>query len=423
MNLFNLKILRRLELLEIARKHNILSIVGKKTKGAIIAALCYYIIKLGGFIYNEGIVEIIPNWLAFLRSPNRSYSTGPYDIFITSQQVKKYGLRTGDCVYGTLNFPMHQCRYFSMKRVININGDIAVYGNIRPNFTDLTPVHTHVHFVLEVKEQKKICVTARVIDLISPIGMGQRVLLVAPPKTGKTLMLQHVAHSLSVNYNYVKLIVLLVDERTEEVTEMFRVIFGTVVASTFDESALRHIQVASMTIEHAKRLVEHKKDVVILLDSITRLARAYNNAAPTSGKVLTGGIDSNCLQRPKRFFGAARTVKEGGSLTIIATALVETGSKMDDIIFEEFKGTGNSEIYLDRIIAEKRVFPAINIMKTGTRRDDLLLNVTTLKKVWLLRKLLYNMGDFSALEFLIDRLKRFPSNKMFCDSIKSDLSS
>lgn len=421
MDLFSLKNTKRVDLLHLIEKYNVLSSLKKKTKRELVASLCFYASKVGVEIFNIGIVELLPSGFAFLRSADRAYAAGPDDTYISVKLVRKYKLRTGDLVYGIVNLPNRQCKYFSIKTVLRINNDLATISIARPSFSNLTPIHPRVHYVLEITEQKKTCVTARVIDLVSPIGKGQRVLLVAPPKTGKTLMLQHIAYSLSVNYESVKLIVLLVDERPEEVTEMLRVIKGIVVASTFDESALRHIQVASMTIEHAKRMVEHKSDVVILLDSITRLARAYNNAAPTSGKVLTGGIDSNCLQKPKRFFGAARAVKEGGSLTIIATALVETGSKMDDIIFEEFKGTGNSEIFLDRTISDKRIFPAINITKTGTRRDDFLLTKTVLSKVWTLRRSLHMMGDCVALEFLIDRLKNFSTNKQFCGSIQIEV--
>jgi len=354
----------------------------------------------------------------FLRSADSSYLAGPDDIYVSPSQIRRFSLRTGDTVSGKIRPPKESERYFALLKVDEINFDRPEATKNKILFENLTPLFPSTRFRLEIGNGATEDLTPRVIDLISPIGMGQRALVVSPPKAGKTMMLQSIAHSIAANHPECYLIVLLIDERPEEVTEMARSVRGEVVSSTFDEPASRHVQVAEMVIEKAKRLAEHKLDVVILLDSITRLARAYNTVVPSSGKVLTGGVDANALQRPKRFFGAARNIEEGGSLTICATALVDTGSRMDDVIYEEFKGTGNSEIHMERKIAEKRIFPAINLSRSGTRREELLLPAAELQKVWILRKLLASMDETQAMEFLLDRLKANKTNAEFFDSMK-----
>jgi transcription termination factor Rho len=370
-------------------------------------------------IFGDGVLEILSDGFGFLRSPEVNYLPGPDDIYVSPSQVRRFGLRTGDTVEGQIRSPKDGERYFAMLKVNTINFDEPEKLRHRINFEDLTPLYPDQKINLEIGDPTKKDLTTRVIDLITPLGKGQRALIVSPPRTGKTVMLQNIAHALAANHPEVYLIVLLIDERPEEVTDMARSVKGEVVSSTFDEPAQRHVQVAEMVIEKAKRLVEHKRDVVILLDSITRLARAYNTVVPSSGKVLTGGVDANALQRPKRFFGAARNIEEGGSLTIIATALIDTGSRMDEVIFEEFKGTGNSEIILDRKIADKRTFPAIDITKSGTRKEELLVEKAVLSKMWVLRRVLMPMGTSDGLEFLMDKLKQSKSNADFFDAMNT----
>jgi len=372
----------------------------------------------GEEISGDGVLEILQDGFGFLRSAEGSYLAGPDDIYVSPSQIRRFNLRTGDSVAGKIRPPKEGERYFALLKVDHINFDPPEHAKNKVLFENLTPLFPKRRFKMERGNGSTEDITARIIDMIAPIGMGQRGLIVSPPKAGKTMMLQNIAQSIAANYPEVYLIVLLIDERPEEVTEMQRSVKGEVVSSTFDEPATRHVQVAEMVIEKAKRLVEHKRDVVILLDSITRLARAYNTIVPPSGKVLTGGVDANALQRPKRFFGAARNIEEGGSLTILATALVETGSRMDDVIYEEFKGTGNSEIHLDRRISEKRVFPAININRSGTRREELLVPLDELQKIWILRKLLHPMDELAASEFLLDKLKDTKTNGEFFDSMK-----
>ncbi len=372
----------------------------------------------GEEISGDGVLEILQDGFGFLRSAEGSYLAGPDDIYVSPSQIRRFNLRTGDSVAGKIRPPKEGERYFALLKVDHINFDPPEHAKNKVLFENLTPLFPKRRIKMERGNGSTEDITARVIDMVAPQGMGQRALIVSPPKAGKTMMLQNMAQSIAANYPDIYLIVLLIDERPEEVTEMQRSVKGEVVSSTFDEPATRHVQVAEMVIEKAKRLVEHKRDVVILLDSITRLARAYNTVVPASGKVLTGGVDANALQRPKRFFGAARNIEEGGSLTIIATALVETGSRMDDVIFEEFKGTGNSEIHMDRRIAEKRVFPAININKSGTRREELLVPADELQKIWILRKLLHPMDELAASEFLLDKLKDTKTNGEFFDSMK-----
>ncbi|NIA71706.1 transcription termination factor Rho [Pelagibius litoralis] len=368
-------------------------------------------------IYGRGVLEILQDGFGFLRSPESNYLAGPDDIYVSPSQVRRFGLRTGDTVEGQIRSPKDGERYFALLKVSEINFDPPENSRHRINFDNLTPLYPDDKIKLEVEDPTIKDLTPRVIDLTAPIGKGQRALIVAPPRTGKTMILQNVAKSIAANHPEIFLIVLLIDERPEEVTDMDRSVVGEVVSSTFDEPAQRHVQVAEMVIEKAKRLVEHKKDVVILLDSITRLARAYNTVVPSSGKVLTGGVDANALQRPKRFFGAARNIEEGGSLTIIATALIDTGSRMDEVIFEEFKGTGNSEIVLDRKLADKRTFPAIDIGKSGTRKEELLVDKATLSKMWVLRRILMPMGVTDSIEFLVDKLKQQKTNQDFFDSM------
>ncbi|MEQ8440774.1 MAG: transcription termination factor Rho [Alphaproteobacteria bacterium] len=371
-------------------------------------------------IYGEGVLEVLQDGFGFLRSPEANYLAGPDDIYVSPSQVRRFALRTGDTVEGQIRAPKDGERYFALLKVNKVNFDEPDQVRHRINFDNLTPLYPDEKLALEIEgddDKKKKELSTRVIDLVAPLGKGQRALIVAPPRTGKTMLMQNVAHAISRNHPEVYLLVLLIDERPEEVTDMQRSVNGEVVSSTFDEPAQRHVQVAEMVIEKAKRLVEHKRDVVILLDSITRLARAYNTVVPSSGKVLTGGVDANALQRPKRFFGAARNIEEGGSLTIISTALIDTGSRMDEVIFEEFKGTGNSEIILDRKLSDKRTFPAIDITKSGTRKEELLVEKGTLAKMWVLRRILMPMGVTDAMEFLLDKLKHSKNNNDFFDSM------
>ena len=371
-------------------------------------------------IRGAGVLEVLSDGFGFLRAPESNYLPGPDDIYISPSQVKRFGLRTGDTVEGEIRAPKDGERYFALLKVESINFEDPEAVRHRINFDNLTPLYPNEKLTFELPHNPdKKDNTPRVIDLVSPMGKGQRGLIVAPPRTGKTMMLQSIAHAISENHPEVYLLVLLIDERPEEVTDMQRSVNGEVISSTFDEPATRHVQVTDMVIEKAKRLVEHKRDVVILLDSITRLARAYNTVVPSSGKVLTGGVDANALQRPKRFFGAARNIEEGGSLTIIATALVETGSRMDEVIFEEFKGTGNSEVVLDRKLSDKRVFPAIDVTKSGTRKEELLVDKGTLSKMWVLRRILMQMGAVDAMEFLSDKLKHSKDNNDFFDQMNS----
>ncbi len=374
--------------------------------------------KKGEDIYGSGVLEILQDGFGFLRSADSSYLAGSDDIYVSPSQIRRFNLRTGDTVAGKIRPPKDGERYFALLKVNEINFDSPENAKHKILFENLTPLHPNERILLEQGNGSSEDLTARVIDLASPLGKGQRGLIVSPPKAGKTMMLHDIAHSITHSSPDVHMIVLLIDERPEEVTEMERSVRGEVIASTFDEPASRHVQVAEMVIEKAKRLVEHKKDVVILLDSITRLARAYNTVIPSSGKVLTGGVDANALHRPKRFFGAARNVEDGGSLTIIATALVETGSRMDDVIYEEFKGTGNWEVHLDRRIAEKRIYPAININRSGTRREELLTKSDELQKMWILRKVVHEMDELAAIEFLVDKLKTTKTNNEFFDSMK-----
>lgn len=368
-------------------------------------------------ISGTGVLEVLQDGFGFLRSPEENYLPGPDDIYVSPSQVRRFGLRTGDIVDGEIRAPKDNERYFALLRVGAINGEAPDKIRHRINFDNLTPLYPSHKINLQLEDPTLNGKTQRIIELVAPIGFGQRALIVAPPRTGKTMMLQNVAHSIAANHPEAYLMVLLIDERPEEVTDMARSVRGEVISSTFDEPASRHVQVAEMVMEKAKRLVEHKRDVVILLDSITRLARAYNTVVPSSGKVLTGGVDANALQRPKRFFGAARNIEQGGSLTIIATALVETGSRMDEVIFEEFKGTGNSEIILDRKLSDKRVFPSVDIQRSGTRKEELLVDQATLSKMWVLRRILNPMGTVEAVEFLQDKMKHTKSNDEFFQSM------
>ena len=387
-------------------------------KHELIFALLKNQAKKGETIFGDGTMETLPDGFGFLRSPDTSYLASTDDIYVSPSQIRRFNLHTGDTVEGEIRTPKDGERYFALVKVDKINGEPPEASKNKILFENLTPLHPTEHIKLERDIRGEENTTSRIVDIIAPIGKGQRGLLVSSPKSGKTVMMQHIAHAITSNHPDVTLIVLLIDERPEEVTEMTRSVRGEVVASTFDEPATRHVQVAEMVIEKAKRLVEHKKDVVILLDSITRLARAYNTVQPASGKVLTGGVDANALQKPKRFFGAARNIEEGGSLTILATALIDTGSRMDEVIYEEFKGTGNSEIHLDRRMAEKRMYPAINVNRSGTRREELLLMPDVLQKMWVLRKLLYNMDDLDAMEFLLDKIKATKNNGEFFDSMR-----
>jgi transcription termination factor Rho len=417
MNLTELKKTPAPELIKLSQEMGIDGLARSRKQDIIFAILKVHA-KKGEDIYGDGVLEILQDGFGFLRSSDSSYLAGPDDIYVSPSQIRRFSLRTGDTVAGKIRPPKEGERYFALLKVDEINLDKPENSKNKVLFENLTPLFPNERFDLEFGNGSTEDLTPRVIDLMSPFGKGQRALIVSPPKAGKTMMLQSVAQSIARNHPDCYLIVLLIDERPEEVTEMSRSVRGEVVSSTFDEPASRHVQVAEMVIEKAKRLVEHKKDVVILLDSITRLARAYNTVVPSSGKVLTGGVDANALQRPKRFFGAARNIEEGGSLTIIATALVDTGSRMDDVIYEEFKGTGNSEIHLERKLHEKRIYPAININRSGTRREDLLTSPDELQKMWILRKLLQPMEEIAAMEFLIDRLKATKTNAEFFDSMK-----
>ncbi len=417
MNLTELKSKSPSELVKLANKMK-LDNVARQRKQDLVFAILKAHAKGGEDIFGDGVLEILQDGFGFLRSAGGSYLAGPDDIYVSPSQIRRFGLRTGDTVSGKIRPPKDSERYFALLKVAEINFEKPENAKSKVLFENLTPLHPDERMRMERGNGSTEDITARIIDIVSPIGKGQRGLIIAPPKAGKTIMLQNIAQSLTSNYPDAYLIVLLIDERPEEVTEMSRMVKGEVVSSTFDEPATRHVQVAEMVIEKAKRLVEHKHDVIILLDSITRLARAYNTVVPSSGKVLTGGVDANALQRPKRFFGAARNIEEGGSLTILATALIETGSKMDEVIYEEFKGTGNSEVHLDRKIAEKRIYPAININRSGTRREELLTDEEELQKLWILRKFLHPMDEIDSMEFLLDKLTGTKTNDEFFDSMK-----
>ena len=417
-SLSDLKRMPAQKLLEIAEQLQISEGVARARKQDVIFALLKVLTRHGDGVAADGVLEILPDGFGFLRAAEASYLAGPDDTYISPSQIRRFNLRTGDHLSGRIRFPKDGERYFALSIVDTINGEPLEASKNKVLFENLTALFPRRRFTLERGNGSSEDITGRILDLMAPQGKGQRSLIVSQPKAGKTMMMQQVATAITTNHPDVHLIVLLIDERPEEVTEMQRTVRGEVISSTFDEPAARHVQVAEMVIERAKRLVEHKKDVVILLDSITRLARAYNNVVPSSGKVLTGGVDANALHRPKRFFGAARNVEEGGSLTIIATALVDTGSKMDEVIYEEFKGTGNSEVHLSRRISEKRVFPAIDINRSGTRREDLLIEPELLQKIWILRKLLHPMDEMAAMEFLLDKMKNTKSNDEFFGSMK-----
>ncbi len=417
MNLTELKKKSAAELIDIAQSLG-LDGMARMRKQEVIFAILKNHAKKGESIYGDGVLEILQDGFGFLRSADSSYMAGPDDIYVSPSQIRRFNLRTGDSVSGKIRPPKDSERYFALLKVDQINFEPPENSKNKVLFENLTPLFANERLKMEQGNGSTEDLTARVIELVAPTGKGQRAMIVSPPKAGKTMMMQSIAQSIAASHPECYLIVLLIDERPEEVTEMQRSVKGEVVSSTFDEPASRHVQVAEMVIEKAKRLVEHKKDVVILLDSITRLARAYNTVIPSSGKVLTGGVDANALHRPKRFFGAARNIEEGGSLTIIATALVETGSRMDDVIYEEFKGTGNMELHLDRKIAEKRVYPAININRSGTRREEYLTKPEELQKMWILRKLLHSMEELAAMEFLLDKLKDSKTNNEFFESMK-----
>ncbi len=417
LNLTELKSKSATELLEVALEMN-LENTSRARKQDVIFSILKAHARKGEQIRGDGVLEIVQDGFGFLRAPGASYLAGSDDIYVSPSQIRRFALRTGDTITGRIRPPKEGERYFALLKVDEINYEPPEVSRHKVPFENLTPLFAQDRLRMEIGNGSTEDLTARVIDIVAPFGMGQRGLIVSPPKAGKTMILQNMAQSIAENYPDAYLIVLLIDERPEEVTEMQRSVRGEVISSTFDEAAARHVQVAEMVIEKAKRLVEHKRDVVILLDSITRLARAYNTVAPSSGKVLTGGVDANALQKPKRFFGAARNVEEGGSLTIIATALVETGSKMDEVIYEEFKGTGNMELNLERRIAEKRVFPAININRSGTRREELLVDPDELQRIWVLRKLLHSMDDQAAIELLIDRMKQTKTNDAFFEAMK-----
>lgn len=417
MNLTELKQKSAADLIDLALSMGVEGMARSRKQDVIFAVLKAHAQK-GEDIFGDGVLEILQDGFGFLRSADSSYLAGPDDIYVSPSQVRRFNLRTGDTVSGKIRPPKEGERYFALLKVSEINFEAPENAKNKVLFENLTPLFANERLTLEQGNGSTEDITARVIDLVAPIGKGQRGLIVSSPKSGKTMMLQNIAQSIAASHPECYLIVLLIDERPEEVTEMQRSVRAEVVSSTFDEPATRHVQVAEMVIEKAKRLVEHKKDVVILLDSVTRLARAYNTVVPASGKVLTGGVDANALQRPKRFFGAARNIEEGGSLTIIATALIDTGSRMDDVIYEEFKGTGNMEIHLDRKIAEKRIYPAIHINRSGTRREELLTKPDELQKMWILRKLLHSMDELAAMEFLLERLKATKTNAEFFDSMK-----
>jgi transcription termination factor Rho len=417
MHLSELKSLHVSQLVEMAGQHRIEG-ANRMRRQDLIFALLRSQSRKGEIIAGEGTLEVLPDGFGFLRAADTSYLAGTDDIYVSPSQIRRFNLHTGDAIEGEIRTPRDGERYFALVKVDRVNDEPPENAKNKILFENLTPLFPTAMLRLERDIRSEENYTGRLIDLIAPIGKGQRGLLVASPKSGKTVMLQHIGHSIAANHPEVKLFVLLIDERPEEVTDMVRTIRGEVVSSTFDEPAARHVQVAEMVIEKAKRYVEHRRDVVILLDSITRLARAYNTVQPTSGKVLTGGVDSNALQKPKRFFGAARNVEEGGSLTIVATALVDTGSRMDDVIYEEFKGTGNMEIHLDRRMAEKRIYPSINVNRSGTRREELLIDREPLQKIWLLRKLLYPMDELEAMEFLLDKIRATRNNSEFFDSMR-----
>jgi transcription termination factor Rho len=417
MRLSDLKHLPVTELVDMAITDEIEN-ASRMRKQDLIFAILKNKAKKGDSIFGDGTLEVLQDGFGFLRSPDTSYLAGTDDIYVSPSQIRRFNLHTGDSIQGEIRTPKDGERYFALVKVDMVNDEAPENTKHKILFENLTPLFPTIPLTLERDIRGEENITSRVIDMIAPIGKGQRGLLVASPKSGKTVMMQNIAHAITANHPDCILIVLLIDERPEEVTEMTRSVKGEVVASTFDEPATRHVQVAEMVLEKAKRLVEHKKDVVILLDSITRLARAYNTVIPSSGKVLTGGVDANALQKPKRFFGAARNIEEGGSLTIIATALVDTGSRMDDVIYEEFKGTGNMEIHLDRRMAEKRLYPAINVNKSGTRKEELLIEKDVLQKIWVLRKLLYPMDDLEAMEFLLDKIKQTKNNADFFDSMR-----
>ena len=417
MYLSELKALPVTKLVELARSLDI-ETASRLRKQELMFTILKRKAKGGEQIFGDGVLEVLPDGFGFLRSPEASYMASTDDIYLSPSQIRRFNLHTGDAIEGEVRTPKDGERYFALVKVDQINSQSPDASKNKILFENLTPLFPNEPIRLEREMRGEENITGRIIDMVAPIGKGQRGLLVASPKSGKTVMMQHIAHSITANHPEIKLIVLLIDERPEEVTEMQRSVRGEVVASTFDEPAARHVQVAEMVIEKAKRLVEHKKDVVILLDSITRLARAYNTVVPTSGKVLTGGVDANALHRPKRFFGAARNVEEGGSLTIIATALIETGSRMDEVIYEEFKGTGNMEVHLERRLAEKRVYPSININRSGTRKEELLIKPDLLQKIWILRKLLHDMDESQAIEFLLDKIRQTKNNAEFFDLMK-----
>ncbi|WP_006786871.1 transcription termination factor Rho [Thiorhodospira sibirica] len=417
MNLTEIKRKSASELIDLAQAMDIEGMARARKQDVIFAILKAHA-KSGEDICGDGVLEILQDGFGFLRSADGSYLAGPDDIYVSPSQIRRFNLRTGDTISGKIRPPKEGERYFALLKVDKINFESPENARSKVLFENLTPLHATERMRMERGNGSTEDITARVIDIVAPFGKGQRGLIVSPPKAGKTLMLQNIAQSIATNYPECYLMVLLIDERPEEVTEMSRMVQGEVISSTFDEPASRHVQVAEMVIEKAKRLVEHRRDVVILLDSITRLARAYNTVVPSSGKVLTGGVDANALHRPKRFFGAARNVEEGGSLTILATALIDTGSKMDEVIYEEFKGTGNMEIHLDRRIAEKRVYPAININRSGTRREELLADQEELQKLWILRKFLHPMDDVEAMDFLLARLQSSKTNNEFFDMMK-----
>lgn len=417
MNLYDLKKLSAASLLELANEMGLDNLARLRKQDIIYGILKGHALK-GEDIFGEGVLEILPDGFGFLRSGDGSYLAGPDDLYVSPSQIRRFGLRTGDTVQGKIRPPKEGERYFALLKVDRVNFEDPDVARKKIAFENLTPLHPDSRMRMEIGNGSTEDITPRIIDIASPIGKGQRGLIVAPPKSGKTVIMQSLAQSIAENYPECYLIVLLIDERPEEVTEMQRTVKGEVIASTFDEPATRHVQVAEMVIEKAKRLVEHKTDVVILLDSITRLARAYNTVVPASGKILTGGVDANALHRPKRFFGAARNIEEGGSLTIIATALVDTGSKMDEVIFEEFKGTGNMELHLSRNIAEKRTFPAINLTKSGTRKEELLTTPSELQNIWILRRLLHSMNEIEAIETLINQMKVSKTNDSLFESMK-----
>ena len=420
MHLQDLKKMKTNELLGLAEQHNLENASNLRRQDLMFGIL-KEVADAGTSIHGDGVIDILQDGFGFLRAPESNYLPGPDDIYVSPSQIRKFGLRNGDTVEGEIRQPKDSERYFALLKVTSINFDAPEKIKQNINFDNLTPLYPEDQIKLEIEptdpEKNKKNLSTRVMELVAPLGKGQRSIIVAPPRTGKTVLLQNIAHSIEENHKEIYIIVLLIDERPEEVTDMQRTVKGEVISSTFDEPATRHVQVAEMVIQKAKRLVESGRDVVILLDSITRLARAYNTVVPSSGKVLTGGVDANALQRPKRFFGAARNIEDGGSLTIIATALIETGSRMDEVIFEEFKGTGNSEVVLDRKIADKRTYPAIDIAKSGTRKEELLVDKATLSKMWVLRRILSPMGTSDAMEFLLDKLRSSKTNDDFFDTM------